>query len=91
MVEKFDPHNNKEKWEKWKSLNYSGISGISEYNSKIILQYLNDMELGINISITNKKGSRSPTRLNSLKNRMVLLAKHFFLKYILKDPEKKLS
>ncbi|MBU2576686.1 MAG: tyrosine-type recombinase/integrase [Nanoarchaeota archaeon] len=78
---KFDPHNNKEKWEKWKSINHSGISGISDYNSKIILQYLNDMELGINISITNKKGSRSPTRLNSLKNRMVLLAKHFEKRY----------
>jgi len=78
---KFDPHKNKERWEKWKSQNHSGISGISEYNSEIILKYLNDMELGINISITNKKGSRSPTRLNSLKNRMVLLAKHFEKRY----------
>ena len=78
---KFDPHKNKEKWENWKKQNYSGISGISDYNSEIILKYLNDMELGINISITNKKGSRSPTRLNSLKNRMVLLAKHFEKRY----------
>jgi len=81
MVEKFDPHKNKQRWKAWKLKNHSGISGISEYNSEIILKYLNDMELGINISITNKKGSRSPTRLNSLKNRMVLLAKHFEKRY----------
>ena len=44
---KFDPHKNKERWESWKLKNHSGISEISEYNSKIILKYLNDMELGV--------------------------------------------
>jgi len=80
---KFDPHKNKERWESWKEKNQSAISGISVFNSEIILNYLKDMELGINISISNKKGSRSPTRLNSLKNRMVLLAKHFEKRYSL--------
>jgi len=35
----------------------------------------------VNISMTNKKGSRSPVRLNSLKNRMVLLTRHFEKRY----------
>jgi len=74
---KIDPHKNKEIWEAWKKKSESGISGISEENSKLILQYLKDMELGINISQVSKKGTRSPVRLNSLKNRMVLLTKHF--------------
>jgi len=77
MIKRFDPHKNKEKWEQWKKNNESSISGLSVYNSRIILQYLKDMETGINVSISNKKGSRSPTRLNTLKNRMILLSKHF--------------
>jgi len=78
---KIDPHKNKEKWEAWKKKYESNIPGISEENSEIILKYLKDMELGINISIVSKKGSRSHIRLNSLKNRMILMTKQFEKKY----------
>ena len=77
MVDKIDPYKNKEKYLRWKQNIQGKIPQISRENSEIILQYLKDMELGINISMSNKKGSRSYTRLNTLRNRMVFLAKHF--------------
>ena len=57
---KIDPYKYKERYISWKEkITKTGISGISKKNSEILLKYLRDMELGINISITNKKGSRS--------------------------------
>ena len=49
---KIDPYKHKEKYQAWKEkINKIGyIEGISKTNSKIILRYLFDMELGINIS-----------------------------------------
>jgi integrase len=81
MEIKYDPHKNKEKWIKWKERNKNGIKGISEYNSKILLQYIKDMELGINVSTTNKRGPRSPQRLNGLKYRVIFLMKQFEKRY----------
>jgi len=65
MVDKIDPYKNKEKYLRWKQNIQGKIPQISKENSDIILQYLKDMELGINISMSNKKGSRSHTRLNT--------------------------
>ena len=81
METKYDPHKNKEKWEAWKKRNKNGIKGISKYNSDLLLQYAKDMELGINVSITNKKGPRSPQRLNGLKYRIIFLMKQFEERY----------
>ncbi|MBR9706644.1 phage integrase family protein [Candidatus Pacearchaeota archaeon] len=78
---KIDPYKNKEKYLRWKKLIQGQIPDLSKENSEIILQYLKDMELGINISMSNKKGARSYTRLNTLRNRMVFLAKHFKTKF----------
>ena len=76
-MEKIDPYKHKEKYEAWKEKVKNGIPGISKVNSDIILQYLSDMEMGLNVSNSNKKGSRSYSRLNSLKLRMIFLAKGF--------------
>jgi integrase len=70
---KIDPYKNKERWLNWKEKNKSGIPGISKHNSDTILNYLDDMEKGINISGTNKKGGRSYVRLVSLQVRMVFI------------------
>ena len=78
---KIDPYKNKERWLKWKEKCESGIPKLSKTNSEIILRYLEDMEHGINISVSNIKGSRSYTRLNSLKERICFLAKLFKEKY----------
>jgi len=74
---KIDPYNHKVKYCNWKEKSKSGISEISNENSDIILQYLSDMEKGINIAQSSVKGSRSYIRLNSLKDRMTLFAKKF--------------
>jgi len=70
--------NHKARWEKWKAKAYEhGIDRISKANSDVILQYLRDMELGLNVSSTTKRGPRSPTTLNKLWGRMVYLAWEF--------------
>ena len=55
--------------EKW--LSEGKLKGISNKNAKILMNFLKDMALGLNVN--NKKGARSPARLNSLKSRLVFL------------------
>ncbi len=76
---KVDPYNHKESWIRWKNKveELGHIPDISRQNSEIILQYLNDMECGINTSLGSKKGARSFTRLKTIKNRLTILAKRF--------------
>ena len=74
---KLDPHKNKEKYLRWKERVLEGIPDISEESSKLIKQFLYDMEFGINVAKESRKGARSYARLNSLKDRLVFLAKQF--------------
>jgi integrase len=74
---KIDPYKHKEKYLAWKEKNQNNIAGISNENFTLILQYLNDMEKGINIAHGSVKGSRSHSRLNSLKNRLIFFSKKF--------------
>ena len=72
-MEKIDPYKHKETYINWKEkIDKMGyIEGISRENSDLIIRYIFDMELGINISSRSSKGSRGYCRLNSLKQRMV--------------------
>ncbi len=75
---KIDPYNIKEKYLRWKEKALKeGISGLSSANSQIIMQYSQDMERGLNVAISNKKGARSYIRLNVISIRLVYLAKAF--------------
>ena len=75
---KHDIHKHGEQWEQWKAKSLvDGILAISSANSRSIMQYLLDMELGVNISSVSVKGPRTPARLNILRSRMVLFAKKF--------------
>ena len=74
---KLDPYKHKERYLAWKQKTESGISEINKDNSDLIKSYLQDMENGINISSSSRKGSRSPIRLNVLRHRLVFLAKEF--------------
>jgi len=65
----------KEIYINWKKKNEKGISGISEENSRIILNYINDMEYGLNIGRSSKKGGRSYNRLYNLQQRMIFITK----------------
>lgn len=77
---KRDPYYHKERWENFlKRVKKNGgkIKGISEHNSNIIMTYLRDMELGMNIDKTARRGGRSPNRLNTIHEKMVFFAKKF--------------
>ncbi len=74
---KLDPYKNKEKYLAWKEKNQSGIPDISKENSDLTLRFLNDMESGLNICATSKKGARSYIRLNVLRQRLTALSKAF--------------
>lgn len=72
-MEKIDPYKHKERFLRWKKNPSGRFLKLNEFHQKIILEYLRDMELGLNISKTNKKGSRSPLRLNNLKDKMCFI------------------
>ena len=80
-----DPYKSKEKYLRWKAKTMNGIPDMSKQNSDIIKQYLADMEIGHNVAISNKKGARGFMRLNSLRFRMMFLAKKFEEKYSVLD------
>ncbi len=74
---KIDPYKHKEKYLSWKGKIKNGIPDISKENSDLILQYVNDMEKGINIASVSVKGSRSYIRLNAIRDKMCFFAKKF--------------
>ncbi|MDO8623312.1 MAG: tyrosine-type recombinase/integrase [archaeon] len=78
---KIDPYKHKKRYQDWKEKNKDGISDVSKFNSDLILQYLNDMEKGINIAHGTSKGSRSFIRLNTLRDKMCFFAKKFLELY----------
>ena len=82
---KIDPYKHKEKYLSWKQSLNGKIQGISEVNSSLVLEYIFDMEKGINVSSVSKKGSRSYSRLNNLKQRLIFLIKQFEMRYQLTD------
>lgn len=83
---KIDPYKHEERYISWKNkVKEKGIPQISKVNSDLILDYLNDMENGINISSSSIKGSRSYIRLNTLKERMIFFSKKFKEYYDLND------
>jgi len=82
-VIKQDIYHNKEKWENWKDSN-DKFAGITPYNSKLLLEFLESMENGINTS-GRKKGARSKITLINLRDHI-----SFFMKHI-KKPFTKLT
>lgn len=78
---KIDPHRHKERYFGWKEKTICGIPDISKANSDVIKQFLEDMERGMNITKGTKKGARSYIRLNTLRDRLIFLSKHFSEKF----------
>ncbi len=75
---KIDPYKHKEQYLKWKDkAQEKGIGDITQDNSKIIIQYLVDMENGINVASSSVKGSRSYIRLNTLRQKLRFFALKF--------------
>jgi len=83
---KIDPYKHKERHLKWKEkIAERGISDVSKRNSEIIIQYLGDMEFGLNVSTKSQKGSRSYIRLNTLRQRLIFMTKQFEKRYKILD------
>jgi integrase len=74
---KIDPYKHKEKYLEWRNRVKDGVPGISKENSDIILNYLNDMEKGLNIAMGSVRGPRGFPRLFTLKEKLVFFAKKF--------------
>ena len=74
---KIDPYNHDEKYKAWRERVTNGIPDISKQNSDLILTYLKDMELGINIGNGSTKGARGYNRLNSLRDKLCFFSKQF--------------
>ena len=58
MIEKLDPHKNKEKYLKWKENAEKSSLDIGRENSEVVIQYLQDMEIGLNVGIAAKKRAK---------------------------------
>ena len=82
---KKDIYRHKEIYLSWKERCCKRIPDISEQNSKVLLNYINDMEYGLNVGKSSKKGARSFNRLNNIRQRMVFLTKKFEKLYGIKD------
>lgn len=77
-IMKVDPYNHKEKYQVWKEkVLVSGIPEMSKTNSDLTLQYLQDMEHGLNVSIESVKGGRGYPRLNTLREKMGFFSRNF--------------
>ena len=74
---KRDPYNQDALWGQWKQKNLNRIDGIARGNSDLILEFLNDMEIGKNVSPVARKGARSCGRLLGLKSRLLFFTKQF--------------
>ena len=73
---KIDPYKSKQTYDNWKDLG-AEIPKVSKENEKIIRQFIFDMEKGINVGASNKKGARSHVRLNAYRHKLKLLAQLF--------------
>jgi len=85
---KIDPYKHKERYLKWKESINGRIPGLSEKNSQLVLDYLFDMENGLNVASVSKKGARSYSRLNNLNQRITYLFKQFEGRYQIYDISK---
>lgn len=70
-----DPYGHERAYKNWRVNHSDKIEEVSESNSKIILQYIYDMEQGLNISSYAKKGPRSYRRLNDIRQRFLSIVK----------------
>ncbi|MAG02719.1 hypothetical protein CMI42_05255 [Candidatus Pacearchaeota archaeon] len=83
---KVDPYKHEERYLKWKQeVTANKIKGVSSSNAKVILEYVLDMEAGINISIQSKKGMRSYPRLNNIRQRLLFIVKQLEELYQIED------
>jgi len=86
---KRDPYKNKERWDNWKEAHFDkSPKGIKKEDWKILIEFLKDMELGINVP-KEKKGKREPGTLLNLSSHNKFFLMHF-KKHLIKLTKKDL-
>lgn len=72
-----DPYKSKEIFENWFNSieGKDEVDGLNKANSKLLISFIKDLRIGINVSNSSKKGERSFTRLNHLKQKLVFIFK----------------
>lgn len=72
---RIDPYNNKKLFENWLNSieKEKKIGELTEKNSELIVSFIKDFRIGMNVSIQSRKGERSYTRLNHLKQKVIFL------------------
>ena len=68
---KLDPYNCKEMYYEWKTCAQNGIEGLCGVDSRLVVQYAQDLEIGVNVGSSARKGPRSFIHLNSLRSKLV--------------------
>ncbi len=75
---KLDVHKHEQRYKNWKDyVLENGEDNMSQRNSEVLLNYVFDMQVGVNISKKSKKGGRSFPRLNSIRQRMAQMMRAF--------------
>lgn len=71
FIMKVDLYNHQQRYKSWKdNVVKFGETDLTESNSKLLIQYVFDMEIGANVSIKSKKGARSYHRLNNVRQKL---------------------
>jgi integrase len=74
---KRDGYNFIKKWESWKENNFNKVPvGIRKEDYKIFIEYLKDMELGLNVP-ADRKGKRGAGTLLNLSSHVLFFLRHF--------------
>ncbi|MEK6918492.1 MAG: hypothetical protein AABW73_00455 [Nanoarchaeota archaeon] len=82
---KIDPYKHKEQYENWKKKTREGIPGLSTQNSDILLRYVSDMEMGLNVASNSQKGPRGFVRLNNIRSRIAWIMRKITEVYKIDD------
>jgi integrase len=76
-----DPWRHRDRYIAWRRKNNEGIEGLSPATSRLILDFLDDMELGRNVAGGSRLGARSHARLNNLRQRLTFVARELRQRY----------
>ena len=72
---KKDPYQHKENYERWiKAVaGKKNVYGMNERNSALFMIFLKDLQIGLNVSKSSKRGERSYIRLNTIRGKLAFV------------------
>jgi hypothetical protein len=86
---KIDPYNHERRYKNWKkNVLKAGIKRVSKENERLIIDYVFDMENGLNVASGSVKGGRSYIRLNTLIEKTIFFSRRFKERFDIDDISK---